>query len=181
MAHWQQRLDLLADKHGVVGVQLGILLDGEVSVAVTGQANRAENIDATTDTLFQIGSITKVWTATMVMQLVEAGTIELDAPVVEYIPGLKLVDDSVTVRQLLTHTSGIDGDHFFDTGMGADCLELYAASLVDVAQNHPVGATMSYCNAGYSLLGRLLEVIDGKVFDQIVQDRLVKPLGLSRT
>ena len=84
---------------------------------------------ATTDSVFQIGSITKVWTATVVMQLVDEGLLDLDAPVVEVLPELRLADPDVTkqvtMRHLLTHTSGIDGDVFTDTGRGDDCLEKY--------------------------------------------------------
>ena len=97
----------------------------------------------TADSLFQIGSITKVWTATVIMQLVDEGRLELDTPVVEVLPDLRLSDAevtrTVTIRHLLTHTSGIDGDVFTDTGRGDECLERYVALLADVAQNHPLG------------------------------------------
>ena len=96
---------------------------------------------ATTDSVFQIGSITKVWTATVVMQLVDEGLLDLDTPVVEVLPELQLADPDVTkqvtMRHLLTHTSGIDGDVFTDTGRGDDCLEKYVALLGDVGPEPP--------------------------------------------
>ena len=71
------------------------------------------------------------------------------------LPELRLADadvaQQVTMRHLLTHTSGIDGDVFTDTGRGDDCLEKYVAQLDEAAQNHPLGATWSYCNSGFSL------------------------------
>ncbi len=137
----------------------------------------------TVDSLFQIGSITKVWTATLIMQLIDEGRLALDTPVVEVLPDLRLSDAevtrSVTIRHLLTHTSGIDGDVFTDTGRGDDCLERYVALLADVAQNHPLGVTWSYCNAGYSLLGRIIEQVTGTTWDRALRDRLFTPLGLS--
>ena len=132
--HWEHRLAALAKRHQVPGAQLGILRyspgrEDELVEAAYGTLNLATGAPATTTSLFQIGSITKVWTATVVMQLVDEGLVELDTPVVEVLPELRLADPdvtkSVTIRHLLTHTSGIDGDVFTDTGRGDDCLEKY--------------------------------------------------------
>ena len=101
------------------------------------------------------------------------------------LPELQLAEPEVarqvTVRHLLTHTSGIDGDVFTDTGRGDDCLERYVALLADVAQNHPLGATWSYCNSGYSLLGRIIEHVTGDTWDKALRERLFTPLGLQHT
>ena len=83
------------------------------------------------------------------------------------------------MRHLLTHTSGIDGDVFTDTGRGDDCLEKYVELLADVAQNHPLGATWSYCNSGFSLLGRVIEKLTGETWDEAMRERLFTPLGLT--
>src|SRR4051794_37276209 len=178
-------LDPLRDKHGVPGASLAVLDDGDVVTAASGVLSMATGVDATTDSLFQIGSITKLWTATVVMQLVDEGRIDLDAPVRTYLPAFTVADPeisaTVTVRHLLTHTSGIDGDHFQDTGRGDDVLERYVESCVQLAQVHPLGATMSYCNAGFGVLGRVLEKVTGKVWDEVLRDELVLPLGLTRT
>jgi CubicO group peptidase (beta-lactamase class C family) len=119
------------------------------------------------------------------MQLVDEGRFALDTPVVEIVPELALRDPEVTkkltVWHLLTHTSGIDGDVFTDTGRGDDCLEKYVAALGDAAQNHPLGATWSYCNSGFSLLGRIIEVTTGLTWDQAMKDKLFAPLGLTHT
>jgi CubicO group peptidase (beta-lactamase class C family) len=188
--HWRERLAALAARHEVPGAQLGILRlsDGradELVEAVHGVLSLRTGVPVTKDALFQIGSVTKVWTATLVMQLVHEGLLDLDAPVVAVLPGLRLADAdvvrTVTLRHLLTHTSGIDGDVFTDTGRGDECLERYVALLSDVAQNHPLGATWSYCNAGYSLLGRIIEVVTGGTWDKALRDRLFTPLALSHT
>ena len=85
------------------------------------------------------------------------------------------------MRHLLTHTSGIDGDVFTDTGRGDDCLEKYVALLAEAAQNHPLGATWSYCNSGFSLAGRVIEKLTEGTWDAAIKERLVGPLGLTHT
>jgi CubicO group peptidase (beta-lactamase class C family) len=87
----------------------------------------------------------------------------------------------VTLRHLLAHTSGIDGDVFTDTGRGDDCLEAYVRLLADSGQNHPMGATWSYCNAGFVLIGRVIEKVTGQTWDEAMRDRLFEPLGLDHT
>ncbi|WP_230487219.1 serine hydrolase [Nocardioides anomalus] len=190
-AHWQRRLERLAEKHGVPGAQLGILRTGrggapdELVEAAHGVLNVRTQHPVSTDALFQIGSITKVWTATVAMRLVDQGLLELDSPIAEVLPELRLADPDVTkqvtLRHLLTHTSGIDGDVFTDTGRGDDCLEKYVEVLGEAGQNHPLGATWSYCNSGYALLGRVIEQVTGKTWDEAMRDELYVPLGLERT
>src|SRR3954466_11988182 len=183
MTRWQDRLPLLADKHGVPGASLAIKQGDEVAEAAYGVLNKRTGVEATTDSLFQIGSITKVWTATLVMQLVDEGLLDLDVPVVTYLPDFRVADPdvtrTVTTRHLLGHTSGIDGDLFLDTGRGDDCIEKYVAACADLGQNHPLGATMSYCNSGYTVLGRLIEVLRGQSWDAVLKERLFGPLGLT--
>ena len=183
MDHWQQRLALLADKHGVPGASLAILAGGEVTDAAYGVLHRGTGVEATTDSVFQIGSITKVWTATLVMQLVDEGLLDLDEPIVRYLPDFRVADEdvsrTVTTRHLLAHTSGIDGDLFLDTGRGDDCIESYVAACATLGQNHPLGVTMSYCNSGYTVLGRIIEVLRGASWDAVLRERLFTPLGLT--
>jgi dipeptidyl aminopeptidase/acylaminoacyl peptidase len=189
-AHWQQRLDVLAERHRVPGAALGIMRvrpgrDDDIAEAATGVLNKETGVEVTTDSVFQIGSMTKVWTATIVMQLVDEGKLDLDAPIVDVLPELKLADPEVTkkvtMRHLLTHTSGIDGDVFTDTGRGDDCLEKYVAQLDQAAQNAPLGATWSYCNSGFSLMGRVIEKLTGGTWDAAMQERVIRPLGLEHT
>ena len=182
-AHWQERLALLADKHGVPGATLAIKQGDDVAEAAYGVLNLRTGVPATSDSLFQIGSITKVWTATLVMQLVDEGLLDLDKPVIDYLPDFKVADPevtrTVTTRHLLAHNSGIDGDLFLDTGRGDDTVEKYVAACADLKQNHPLGATMSYCNSGYTVLGRLIEVLRGTTWDAVLREKLFAPLGLT--
>ena len=189
-AHWQRRLTTLAERHSVPGAALGILRvrpgrDDELIEVACGVLNKDTGVETTPDSLFQIGSITKVWTATVAMQLVDEGLLDLDAPVADVLPELQLADQDVakqlTMRHLLTHTSGIDGDVFTDTGRGDDCVEKYVAQLAEVEQNHPLGATWSYCNSGFSLAGRVIEKLTGVSWDRAIRDRILTPLGLQHT
>ena len=184
--HWQQRLSALAEAHKVPGATLGILRVGEEPVyAHHGILNVRTGIETTDDSVFQIGSMTKVWTASVVMRLVDEGTLDLDAPIVDYLPEFASSDPEVTrrvtMRHLLSHTSGIDGDVFTDTGRGDDTLEKYVTLLDGIAQNHPLGATMSYCNSGFVLAGRVIEKITGTSWDQAMRDLLITPLGLTHS
>jgi len=187
---WQDRLGVLARETGVVGAVLGImrLHDGapdELVRVATGVLNANTGRNTTVDSLFQIGSITKPCTATVAMQLVDEGKIGLDQPVSDILPGFRLVSDEltdgVTVRHLLNHTSGIDGDVFVDTGPGDDCLAKYMTVLESAMQINKPGALWSYCNPGFSILGRIIEVVTGQLWDAAMHDRLFAPLGLAHT
>jgi len=184
-AAWRERLVELMAAHRVPGATLGILREGTVTVTGAGTLSKATGVEVTPDSLFQIGSITKVWTATLVMQLVDDGRLDLDAPVADVLPGFRVADPdvsrAVTTRHLLTHTSGIDGDVFTDCGRGDDCVARYVDGLREVGQNHPLGATWSYCNSGYVLAGRIVEELTGLTWDAALRERLAAPLGLERT
>ena len=184
-ANWTARLNEIATEARVPGAALGIWADGQEVLAATGELNTATKVSVTADSLFQVGSITKIWTATMIMQLVDEGQLSLDTTVAEVLPGTRLgagdVSGQVTVRHLLTHTSGIDGDVFTDTGRGDDCVERYVGLLAETPPVFTPGAAYSYCNSGFVVLGRIIEVLDGQSWDESLRARLVGPLGITRT
>lgn len=175
----------LASRHGVPGASMAVLAEGAVHTAVTGVLNVATGVDATPDSLFPTASVGKVHTATVLMRLCEAGVVTLDDPIVRYLPEFRLAEpgaaQTITVRHLLTHTSGIDGDFTPDTGRGDDCLEKFVGACADAHQIHAAGATMSYCNSGFMLLGRLVEQVTGKVWDDALREWLIDPLDLRHT
>src|SRR5260370_22302192 len=184
-ANWTARLNELASRAGVPGATLGIWSDGQEVLAAYGVLNTATMVPVTTDSLFQVGSITKIWTATMIMQLVDEGRLSLDTTVAAALPGTRLgagdVGDRVTVRHLLTHTSGIDGDLVTDTGRGDECVERYVGLLAETPSVFGPGAAYSYCNSGYVLLGRMIETLDGQSWDESLRKRLTSPLPATRT
>lgn len=189
-ARWHERLAALLAEHQVPGAALGILRVGangpdETVVVADGLLSRAGRATVRPDSSFHIGSITKVWTASLVLRLVDEGKVELDTPVHRYLPELALSDpeatNTVTLRQLLSHTSGIDGDHLVDTGRGEDAIEKYVASLARVPVSYPAGSLFSYSNAGYVLAGRVVEAMSGMSWDEALRTTLCRPLGLTDT
>lgn len=170
-----------AAKYRVPGAALAVLLGDETAEFATGVVNARTGVETTNDAVFQIGSITKVFTTTLIMQLVEEGRIDLDAPVKRYLPELQFLDpvatETVTVRHLLTHTSGIDGDFFLDTGRGDDCVERYVLACAALPQLHAPGAGWSYCNAGFVIAGRIIEKLTGLTWDAALHQRLLRPVG----
>lgn len=171
--------------HKVPGAVFGVMRGGEVSLEAHGVTSTALGIEVTDDTVFQWGSITKVWTATLVMQMVADGELELDVPIQKWLPEFRVLDDdvaqNVTLRHLLTHTSGIGGDHIIDTGRGEDNLERYVETCAELGQDVPFGSAMSYSNSGFSIIGRVIEVVTGKSWDRVLKRRLIRPLGLTTT
>lgn len=178
-----EHLPALIEKYDVPGAAVAVLAGGEVVDNAAGVLSKATEVDATADSVFQIGSITKVWTATLVMQLVDEGKVDIDATVQTYLPEFEIGDKAaaaaITVRQLLDHTAGFEGDIFTDTGVGDDAVEKYLAVLHDVPQLFPPGEQFSYNNAGYCVLGRLVEVLREKSYDACLRDHLFAPLGLT--
>ncbi|MEU9337977.1 serine hydrolase [Streptomyces sp. NPDC048290] len=182
---WQARLDQLCAEHHVPGASLAVLVDGTVHELASGVLHRGTGVAATTDSVFQMGSIAKIYTATLVMRLAEEGRIDLDAPVTDVLPEFSVADPEavglITVRRLLSHTSGLTCDFNHDSGRGDDCLAKYVEAAKNVALDCPPGSAISYSSVGYNVLGRIIEVVTGKVWDQALKDLLLTPLGLTRT
>ncbi|WP_214401573.1 serine hydrolase domain-containing protein [Pseudonocardia lacus] len=178
-----ERVPRLLREYDVPGAAWAVLSGGEVVDGAAGVLSRATGVEATADSVFQIGSVTKLWTASLVMQLVDEGVIALDDPVRVHLPEFRIADADaaarITVRHLLSHTAGFEGDIFTDTGTGDDCVEKLVAALREVPQLFAPGAQFSYNNAGYCVLGRLVEVLRGKPFDTCLRERLIAPLGLT--
>lgn len=172
----------LMKKHAIPGVAVGILHEGVMQTAGFGITNMDHPLPVTEETLFQIGSITKTFTGTLVMRLVEAGKIDLNARIRTYIPDFRVADEETshhaTVHHLLTHMGGWEGDVFHDTGQGDDALSRYVADMGRVEQLAPLGAVWSYNNSGFTVLGRIIELVTGQPYPVALQERLLTPLGL---
>ncbi|WP_082309830.1 serine hydrolase domain-containing protein [Nonomuraea sp. SBT364] len=185
LARWQDRLDELRAAHHIPGAQLAVLVNGQVYELASGVLHRGIGWPVTTDSVFLSGSIAKVYTATLVMKLVDEGKLELDTPVANVLPEFATPDPmataTITVRQLLSHTGGVTNDFMHDSGRGDDCLEKYVQAARDVPLDCPPGTAVSYGSLGYVVLGRLIEVLTGKTWDQALQDLLFTPLGLERS
>ncbi|WP_037305793.1 serine hydrolase [Amycolatopsis orientalis] len=173
----------LLDRHQVPGAAIAVFADGEIVEHAAGVVNTSTGVESTTDSVFQIGSISKIWTITLIMQLVDEGLVDLDRPVRDYLPEFRVADAraaaTITVRQLACHTGGFEGDVFADTGSGEDAVAKLIPLLADMPQLFPPGERFSYSNAGYCVLGRIVEVLRGQCWDDCVRERLIGPLGLT--
>ncbi len=173
------------EQWNVPGVAIGIFDGEDVEFAGFGITNIETGQRVAPETLFQVGSISKVFTATLAMTLVDDGMLDLDAPIVSYVPEFELADRDarakITVRQLLTHTAGFLGDRFDDQGNGDDALERAMRALGDLPQQTAPGELYTYCNAGIDLVGRAVENILGQTFESAMRERVFVPLGLERS
>lgn len=176
-------INRLMQTHNVPGVAVGVLYEGQTYTAGFGINHIQHSLPITDDTLFQIGSVSKTFTATIIMQLVEEGKLELDTPIQKYLPGFTLADRDVaaraTIRHLLTHSGNWVGDFFIDTGEGDGATARYMVKMAELKQLMPLESAFSYNNAGYYLLGHLVESLTGQTFEDALRAYLLDPLGMS--
>lgn len=170
----------------IPGAALGVLSGKREEHAIFGVASLSSLRPVLPDTLFQIGSVSKTFTATAIWRLIEQGALALDAPVRRYLRGLRLRDEqtaaAVTVANLLEHTPGWYGDEMFDTGDDPGALGRYIDTrLPEVPQLFGCGKFFSYNNAGFMLLGRLVETAANTDFNDAMQRLVLGPLGLGAT
>lgn len=182
----QAYIECLVEKLGIPAISLAIWHKGQCYQAAAGVLNVETGVEATTDSVFQVGSITKVFTASMMMQLVEAGGVALDMPVKHYLRDFRVIDpevtEKVTVRQLLNHTNGLAGDFLPDDAVtGGNPIARYLDRCYLLPQVHPLGTHHSYSNAAYSIAGRLIEVVSGLSWFDAMDTQIIQPLGLSHT
>ena len=170
---------------GVPGAALGVYCKGEERFACFGRTSVENPLPVDEDTMFQIGSITKTMTATVLMRFVEKGLLDLDRPVREILPKFRMADPGVTrkvtTRHLLTHTGGWVGDYFDVFGDGDDALRLMVEKIGALKQITPLGEHWSYNNAGFNIASRVLEVVSGKPYEAAIREFLFEPLGLGRS
>lgn len=167
------------------GLAVGVLYQGEMIAAGFGVTNVEHPSPVTADTRFQVGSITKTFTGTLLLRLAEMGKLDLGLPVRHYLPDFQLVDEQaaagVTLRHLLTHMAGWEGDLFVETGSGDDALAKYVTRLSQQEQLAPLNTIWSYNNAGFSLAGYIIEQITGQSYETVMQELVFDPLGLQDT
>jgi CubicO group peptidase (beta-lactamase class C family) len=169
------------EKQHIPGLSLAVVRDGKVVKAKGyGFANLEWDEPVTPGTLFQSGSIGKQFTATAVMMLVEEGKIELNDPMSQYLPGTPDAWKGITIRHLLTHTSGI-GDSYSALDLRQDYTE---DELVKKAASVPAafapGERWEYSNIGYVLLGIIIHKVTGKFYGDFLKERIFTPLGMSK-
>ncbi len=167
----------------VPGYLAGVYHAGDQTVVVHGVANVVTRAPMCEDTGFLFGSVTKVLTATLVLQQVERGVVDLDERVITYLPEFTLTTpgaaEEIRVRHLLTHTSGIDADLFFPDAGGRAALQVFLEELGKFcgALFRP-SEYISYSNAGMIVAGRLLEVATGTSYHDLLEREVYAPVGM---
>ena len=171
-----------AKEFDVPGIAVGVWAQGREVFACHGVTSIDNPLPVNQDTLFVVGSVTKTFTATAIMRLVEAGRVELDAPARRYVPELRLPDDEaaaqITILNLLNHTAGLDTRMVFDSGDGDDALAREVANMARVALAGPVGGRASYSQLGYNLLGRVIENVTGQTYEAAIASLVFEQAGL---
>ncbi|MCX4743961.1 beta-lactamase family protein [Kitasatospora sp. NBC_01287] len=172
----QHSLDTLARRHRVPGAQLVLDTGSEFAAVHTGTADAATGAPFTTDTAVPLGSLTKPYTAALVLLLVDDGDLDPDDPVAEYLPELRDLPQ-VTVRQLLSHTGGLPTGP--DSDAAARTSAAHYLSSVCTARDalFAPGTDFSYSNAGYVAAGRLVEAVTGMPWREAMEAMLLEPLG----
>ncbi|MGA7690503.1 MAG: serine hydrolase domain-containing protein [Jiangellales bacterium] len=169
---------------GVPGLAYAVMTDGDIAgVDTRGVVTSGGDSEITTETAFQSGSISKSFTALAVMQLVEAGAVDLDAEVSTYLEGFAgQPAGAITIRQLLSHTSGFstlqgNASHT-DVANAKDELEQRVDQRAEEEPAYEPGERWEYSNANYEILGRVIEVVSGQEFQAYVEANILEPVGM---
>lgn len=191
VALWSEWLEYQASTSSVPAVSFGIVHDQDlIAGGAFGEANPAENIPATTDTLYSICSISKLFTSVALMQQREAGEVRLDDPVSEHLDWFDIQDvhpddEVITVRRLLTHSSGLpresDFPYWTDPDYPFPTREQIKAKLGDQQTLYPASRYFQYSNLGLSLVGEIVAVASGLPYHDYMRERLLDPLGMGDT
>lgn len=173
-------------KASAPGATVIVVKDGKtVFRKAYGTANLALQQPMTPDTVLRLGSITKQFTSTAILMLVDEGKVALDDEITKFLPDYPTHGKKITVEHLLTHTSGIvsyTGKPGYVANMKAD---LTVSQMVDSFKNDPLefepGSLWRYNNSGYFLLGAIIEKVSGQPYAKFLEQRIFVPLGMSRT
>ncbi len=174
-------------KPGGVGLSIAVAQHGKILLAKGyGKADAEFDVPANEHTMFRIGSVTKQFTAALVMRLVEQEKLALHDELAQYVPDFPLQGREVTIQQLLQHTSGIKSyTEITEAWQKVWPLELTHAELLALVKDAPFdfepGSDFRYSNTGYYLLGMVIENVTGKSYAEELQAELCAPLGLART
>jgi CubicO group peptidase (beta-lactamase class C family) len=173
----------------IPGLALGIVQGDQVvhlkGFGVAGPDGRP----VTPQTPFQLASLVKPMTGVAIMQLVEQGKLEMDAPVQRYLRWFRVADEAasgqITVRHLLYHTSGLPGTVGMEYALSGDprpnALEARARALRSVQLKGPAGASYEYSNAGYQILGLIIQEVSGQSYEEYMREHLFTPLQMQQT
>lgn len=189
MAQDPARIDQLAQLQADSGAFTGAVLIGRDGQVIFdkgyGLANREWNIANDGQTKFRLGSVTKQFTAAAIMLLVEEGKLDLDAPIKTWLAEAPATWNAITLRHLMSHTSGIPNFTDFPDFIAQNTLPASLDSLIARFKDRPLdfkpGEKFAYSNSGYTLLTAIIEKASGQTYEAYVTDHIFTPLGLKDT
>ena len=174
-------VDAEMPKSGTPGLAYAVVENGAIVAGARGEILIGSGQQVTPDTPFQIGSITKSFTAMAVMQLVEGGKIDLDGEISQYLDAfVSSPGSAITIRQLLSHTSGystLQGN----TETDSDALLPHVEQVAQWVPAHQPGTVFDYSNANYQVLGALIETVSGDSYARYIEANVFKPIGLAHS
>ena len=184
-----EKAALLTKSYETTSVQYALIDNGKIILSgQTGKNDMEGKLPLTKDTLYGIGSTSKVYTAAAVMKLVDEGKVDLDTPVVRYVPDFKMKDaryKRITPRMLLNHSSGLPGTSFNNVVLFNDNDTVAHDSLLRELSSQSLkadpGAFSVYCNDGFTLAEILVERVSGMGFTEFLHQKFTEPLKLNHT
>ncbi|MGN4124308.1 serine hydrolase domain-containing protein [Lysinibacillus sphaericus] len=184
-----EKAKLITETYGISSAQYAIIDDGEIIISGhAGKNDIKDNIPLTSNTMYGIGSTSKMVLTAAIMKLVDEGKVDLDLPVVKYIPDFKMKDDrykQITTRMLLNHSSGLLGTSYRNTGLYGDNDTYAHDNLLEqlATQNLKAepGAYSVYCNDGFTLAEILVERVSGMSYTAFIHKYLTEPLKMNHT
>ncbi|UPW81535.1 serine hydrolase [Lysinibacillus sp. Ag94] len=185
----KEKAALLTNFYETTSVQYALIDNGKlILLGQTGKNDMNGNQPLTKDTLYGIGSVSKMYAAAAVMKLVDEGKVDLDAPVVHYVPDFKMKDERykrITPRMLLNHSSGLQGSEYSNTFLFKDNDTFAHDNLLRQLSNQQLkadpGAFSVYCNDGFTLAEIMVERVSGMSFTEFIHQRFTEPLKLNHT
>lgn len=183
-------IEEIMSRWDIPGMGIGIVQDGEIVYARGyGVQSLATGVPVNVNSIFGVASISKCFVASAIMQLVEQGKIQLDLPIVEYLPDFQMNDEryqQITIRQMLSHTSGMpDMDEaeydqlVYHSEYDEGALERYVHALASYKMIAAPGERFAYSNIAYNILSYLIARISGKSFEEYMKEHILLPAGMS--
>ncbi|MFJ7983106.1 serine hydrolase domain-containing protein [Lysinibacillus xylanilyticus] len=184
-----EKATLLTKSYETASVQYALIDNGKLILSgQTGKNDMKGKQPLTKDTLYGIGSVSKMYAAAAVMKLVDEGKVDLDAPVVHYVPDFKMIDERykrITPRMLLNHSSGLQGTEYSNNFLFKDNDTYAHDNLLRQLSNQSLkadpGAFSVYCNDGFTLAEIMVEKVSGMSYTEFIHQRFTEPLKLNHT
>src|SRR5215472_3552001 len=170
-------------EHGIPGAAFGVIKNGQLEMRGFGVTSVEDPRPVSTDTVFELASLSKTVTASAAMRLVEQGKLDLDAPVHRYVSGFRVQDEhasaAVTLRNLLTHSPGWEANYIVDD-LGKESLGRWVATMGQMMQLAPPGKIWSYNNPAFGLMGHVIELVTHMDIRDAFRELVFAPIGLER-